>query len=231
MLFTQKAGCTFAVKWFFEQIGVLAEATAYSNWIHDYREQVFYASKGYRPEDIAAPAMRVLKFVRNPFSRAVSSYVQANKMGYEDAKIQRFLGRPVTQEQRYSFREFVAHLGSVDLRTCNVHHRLQLHPLEENGLVRPTHVVPIEQSHELLTKLEQELELAQTNNAKLASSVHHTTRSVDASFCGDERFVIPRGRVTMPSTGAFYDPDIERAVARLYREDFERYGYAPERGA
>jgi hypothetical protein len=228
LLFTPKAGCTFAVKWFLDQIGLLPEALAHGNWIHDYRQGIFYALEGYRPDDIALPGMRILKFARNPFDRAVSSYVHANRMGYEDELVQAFLGRPVTANNRYSFREFVSYLGSIDLQRCNPHHLLQAHKLEVDGLVTPTHLVRLEESRRVIPALERELQLKTTNLDALSSSGHHTERSIDEKFCGDQAFKLGRGNIRLPGNKAFYDADLERAVAELYGEDFTRYGYAPK---
>ena len=50
VLFSPKAGCTFAVKWFYFQTGILEEALAYSPWPHDYRLQVLYQQPGYREQ-------------------------------------------------------------------------------------------------------------------------------------------------------------------------------------
>ncbi len=77
VLFSPKAGCTFAVKWFYFQTGILEEALAYSQWPHDYRLQVLYEQPGYRDKVTAVPALgaRAVKFVRNPYDRAVSGYL------------------------------------------------------------------------------------------------------------------------------------------------------------
>ena len=35
LIYTPKSGCTFAVKWFFAQTGLLEQALAFGPWIHD----------------------------------------------------------------------------------------------------------------------------------------------------------------------------------------------------
>ena len=77
VLWNAKAGCTFAVKWLFYHEGILDEALAYSPWVHEYRQQVYCRRPGYADKVRRIPALgpRAIKFVRNPFDRAVSSYL------------------------------------------------------------------------------------------------------------------------------------------------------------
>ena len=60
-------------------MGLLEEALAFHPWIHCYRMKVFYDSDRYKAavEDFFQSPLsyRVIKFVRSPFKRAVSSYV------------------------------------------------------------------------------------------------------------------------------------------------------------
>lgn len=77
LLWNAKAACTFAIKWFFFQDGVLDEAEVYAPWPHQYRQQVYCARPGYRDALARIPELgpRALKVVRDPFERAVSSYL------------------------------------------------------------------------------------------------------------------------------------------------------------
>ena len=81
-LWTPKAGCTTVTKLVFGAMGILDEANAYGEWVHTYRSEVF--SIKYR--DWVATEKQLLdenyikmKIVRNPYLRAVSSYLSANK--------------------------------------------------------------------------------------------------------------------------------------------------------
>ncbi len=84
LVFTPKAGCTSLLKWFLFQTGELAQARAHATWLHRYRIGVLQARAGYR-EALAQKIVRgdtpVIKLVRNPYHRAVSSFLQqANLM-------------------------------------------------------------------------------------------------------------------------------------------------------
>jgi hypothetical protein len=77
-----KVGFTYGCKWFFDHLGILEEALCYSEWIHDYRMEVFNKSVTYQQSlkaYIDHPAhFTTIKLVRDPYDRAVSSYIHAN---------------------------------------------------------------------------------------------------------------------------------------------------------
>ena len=66
-----KSNCTVVAKMFYEYIGLLNEALEYSHWIHNYTQDKYQVRiKKDNLKDILK-----IKFVRNPFMRAVSSYL------------------------------------------------------------------------------------------------------------------------------------------------------------
>src|SRR5438552_5259641 len=92
LLYSQKSGCTSAIKWFFWQTGLLEEALTFGNWIHRFEYQVFKRAPGYRLEltgALCAGKKRLIKFTRDPFQRAVSSFLMLS--GTQMMK-QRFFG-------------------------------------------------------------------------------------------------------------------------------------------
>jgi hypothetical protein len=232
VLFSAKAGCTYAVKWFLKQTNQLDAALSYHPWIHRYRIEVCYRVRDYRPEAVLNPSVRTVKFVRNPYERAVSSYVHAIRTGYDDARIAAFLGRPVHGRVRYSFREFIAYLESMSLNTrhCNPHHKVQVHEAERLGFV-PTRIVRVEEAPSVMPRLEREWDLVATDYAKLAYSPHYAKRQTDVELCADRADWPGRSEARIrgfPATPAFYDDSLTDRVRRLYRVDFEAYGYDPE---
>ncbi|MGH8501278.1 MAG: sulfotransferase family 2 domain-containing protein [Gammaproteobacteria bacterium] len=230
LIWSAKAGCTFAVKWMFLHMGVFEEAFPR---VHKYRVEKLYPSKEHRAavEDfVGAPdAYRAVKFARSPFKRAVSSYIQAARFGYEDAGISKFLGRKVDATSRFSFREFLRYLETVDLTKCNIHHQLQAHALERRCMLASTFLVNLDHSLQTLPKLESFLGLAQSDPRRFRESHHHTRKPQDPvnGFNGDTLFdIFNKAAPEMPEYRSFYDADLEAIVIRLYAQDFLRYGFS-----
>jgi len=229
LLFSAKSGCTYAVKWFFHHAGVLADAMAFSRWIHDYRRKVFYRREGYDDELrwVMDGGTRILKVVRHPLTRAVSSFLHVVRDGYDIERASAFFGRPLGLGSGISFREWVTYLEHEDLRDCNIHHRLQAHEAELEGLVRPGVIIRLEEGSAPFERLEEEWGLPRADHEGLQPSHHHTRRRTDDDrFYGDEIAALgPEFDGELPPTENFYDDDLRRRVTALYREDFERYGY------
>src|SRR5690606_5806654 len=140
------------------------------------------------------------------------------------------LGRPVDPAQRFSFREFVHFLDRVDITRCNLHHRVQATSLERHVLfgVKPHRIIKIEDGLEAaLGQVERQYGIPPTDFANpVFRSHHHTSRIAADGLAADRRDWSPRH---LPPAAAFYDDDLVARVARLYAEDFRRYGYDPTR--
>lgn len=227
LFWSAKSGCTFGVKWFLHHSGQLEKARAHSRWVHDYREAVLETSQQVREgiTSVTAPGMRVVKLVRNPYARAVSSYLMAVRSGYENEQIGRFLQRGVDRDHGFSFAEFLDYLATIDLRNCNIHHRLQLHPAEEAGLIEPGYIIQLEDSLNQLAQCEMKLGLEPTDLGRFRKSGHNTARKVWPEFWGEVRFYRHLGTKILPQTANFYNDRLKTKVATLYGADFNRYDY------
>lgn len=229
VVLSAKSGCTFATRWFLHHIGQLEAAVALHEWVHEYRNRVFYAADHYRRDlrHLFDAESRVLRVVRNPYSRVVSSYLHVVRFGYELDEIGAFLGREVGFGAGISFREWVDYIGSQDLRRANTHHRVQVHAWEREGRLQGVRVLHLEAAAEELNGIEREWGLPVSDTSRFRSSVHHTERARHAGFAGDEVMALgPNYTGPLPDTDAFYDDGLRARVAELYADDFERYGYA-----
>jgi hypothetical protein len=144
ILWSQKAACTTVVKWFFLQLGLLDEALSYHPWIHQYEGNVFKRRPGYL-DDVHSALSRnipVVKFVRDPYARAYSSYLSvchAQAIGTDRhwvvAARQRIfhdlVGDESALEYAFSFRQFLEWLAEQRAHTVNPHIRLQYAPRDQ----------------------------------------------------------------------------------------------------
>lgn len=237
LLWSAKAGCTFALKWFLYQVGMLETSRFYSSWIHKFRVNVFYESEEYKNylADIFCPETKVIKFVRNPYSRAVSAYLAYCQAAYSGDtshqsvlnQISYFCDRSITPTSTFSFREFVSYLSSIDLNSCNIHYKLQFSPFEKQKLLEHIYLIKLEDSQTQVRKTEQELGLLKSDFSSIAKSPHHTMKKVDSEFCGDTHFFRTLG-VPIPYAKHFYDEKLQEKILFLYRPDFEAYNYDPQ---
>lgn len=231
LLWSAKSGCTLAVKWFFFQRSDLAKAEDYSSWIHDYRVDVYRTSAAFQAGVHRAQygKMRYIRFVRSPFSRAVSSYLHMIRTVGDDAfhrPFNEFLGRNIEKGGGATFREFVEFLSQVDVRHCDIHYRQQVHHLESENLIDVDYVVHLENVEIELRDVTELYGLIPASVSELSSSSHNTTRSVSGGmFAGD----IPHIRTeedVYPDYRDFYDAELVERIASIYVHDFNRYGYS-----
>jgi hypothetical protein len=231
VMWSYKAACTTVIKWVFQQNGLLPEAMAYNSWVHKYRLRQYQKSERYlsRLKRFSSGAFDVVKVVRDPLDRAVSSYIHAYRHGYDDEAIAKIVQRPLSRRQRFSFREFVTYLEQSDLLYCDPHHRMQVAPIERHVLfrTRPSKIIKIEQGlNAALSELERGLGLPATDFANAVfESDHHTVRTAETGLAAD-LVHIPRDAV--PPAAMFYDRELAAKVARLYAEDFSHYGYSTD---
>jgi hypothetical protein len=228
LLFSAKAGCTFAVKWFFFQMGLLPGAEAYDPWVHKYRIEVYYRSPDYRKYcmRLLRNEITVIKIVRDPFARAVSSYIHALKHGYENKAVSLFLGRTHDTDFSFSFSEFLRYLSAVNLMKCNVHHRLQVQGPELAGILKVSEVVKLEEGEARITAIEEKYGLLHSRPSAFSASPHHVSRQDSGGFYGDHRFPGNAKNSTFPQNRNFYNDLLRERVRVLYRNDFETYGYS-----
>jgi hypothetical protein len=101
VLWSAKAGCTFAIKWIWYHEGRLDEAAAFHPWPHLYRQRVYYRRPGYHEQLRRIPSLgpRCVKFVRDPYRRAVSAYLHVSELATntESPRLRPFLRDSLTR--------------------------------------------------------------------------------------------------------------------------------------
>lgn len=232
MAWTQKAACTTSVKMFFNHMG-FAEGVDFIGWVHDFRESEFWKRCGEGTlcmyED---PSWYRFKVVRNPYDRAVSSYIHVMRF---DAVPTWYLLEALPEIERkddISFRDFVKFMelrivASKEKKLIDGGHvRKQSYDLEylrwSEGKPSPfNRIVKIENFEKDIALVNQDLG---TNFTTGFGSIHYAKRSADGEFVGNIKWHGLHNRIPK-NYGYFYDEELKERVMRVFHIDLLLYKY------
>ncbi|WP_084420414.1 sulfotransferase family 2 domain-containing protein [Henriciella litoralis] len=243
VMWSQKAACTVAVKWFFHHIGLLEEALSHHRWIHNYENEVFKARAGYLKECRRAisSGKPVVKLVRNPYARAYSGYLETcNRRVLTDKKhwssharaeiLEKLTGQPQDMELAYSFLQYCDWLGGQPESGLDPHIAPQHERVENNLEVR---TLKIDGATDVFLEIETEYGLPSTeNNMSIHHSSHHHKRK---NITDEEATGLLTLGMPLKRERDFQVPDISphiiaaspagATLRHVYRRDFQAYGY------
>ena len=212
---TPKSGCTTVCKMVFKKLGILNEALNHSSWIHNYRGNIFYKKYGTVNKNELLNGkynnFLILKFVRNPYSRAVSSYIHAMK-----TKLHNLVG-----SNNISFIHFL-NLLKTNKRLMNEGHwRVQKLNYENDKSILNKKFIKIEDMNNELIKLKK------SNNINFEynfSSNHHIKKNEGfKKFVGGRKFNTYKNNI--PNYRYFYNEKIIKFVEEIYKDDIKTYNY------
>ena len=233
VFWSAKSGSTFITKWFFYQADIKVTGQ-HSIGIQDYRSNVYYNSdlykRGVKEYQNNPKEFNHIKFVRNPYDRAVSSYLHfLRKANLNHSIAKELLGvDKIPRRFRFSFRQFLGLLKDVDIKSCNIHWRSQVHPLERSGLIK-TKIIRLKESIAEIPKIEEVFNLKESGKTRLANyknRKHHSNKADKdyPNFIGNRRYNWDTIKDS-PSSDLFYNISLRREVFRLYKEDFTFYNF------
>jgi len=243
VMWSEKAGCTGIVKWFFWQLGLLDEALNYHGWIHNYENDIFKAAPDYLKSCVREirKGKPVIKFVRNPYRRAFSGYLELcnPKIARPDAHwtkqhrrhvLSALMGYSAELEYTFSFRQYISWLTVQNPNLLDLHLRQQFTVAESDLDVRPHQ---IEQGKDGMRALEREFGLKDSSErSDLFESEHHNQKTVIAPRPAVSVFDLgipvrrtPRFQVIEPTLDEYRRDPVGLRVQQYFAEDFIRYGY------
>ena len=154
-------------------------------------------------EVLESPDFYRFTFVRNPYSRLVSTWkskILSCAPGHDLYEAIRGHPPELQNKSLVTFREFVEYIGSnCDLRVCNPHWRRQVDHLLFEALSFSC-VGTVENIAAGLSRFQQHLGLP-------------------------EPLLLGRSNTTAPTALPTYNPEMVEKVYMLYRDDFEKLGY------
>lgn len=235
-----KSGCTTVLKWFLQQTGRLEEAVAHSDWVHNYREQRLCTSHAYRWHcerlfKHGRPGTSIIKVIRDPASRAVSSFLHFLRCG-ADVKLWAHAARvaqwkavaKLDRQRGISFRQFLLFVNAQQpIRAeTDLHFRPQYDDLQDP---RVDTLLPLEDLAAGLEAVEKRHGLPHVDLRGLSQSAHHNPPSashswpaVAATFVADHHTIDELGT---PPTDVFLDAETRTLIRTAYRVDYEAYGH------
>lgn len=243
VFWSQKAGCTTAVKWFLAQCGLLEEALAYSRWVHDYEAHVFRKRPHYRRGVVRAlcdghPAVKV---VRDPMRRAPSAFLVLAEPGALRSRGENWTrrhwrridawlaarGRPPGAISFVDHLAMVAELERRRAHTVDQHLSQQFVRGETRFL---SEVVPIETFPAWAAAKAGEPGVAPVDMGRVLGSRHHHVADPERTAAlGDRPEEVPlrRGQYAdrrFPAASAYVNPRTEPLIRAAYAADFAAYG-------
>ena len=233
LLWAPKCACTATTIWFYGVAGLRDEAYAYDHWPHRYRLKVYNHSDMWRQgstDDLSG--YRIVRIIRDPYQRAVSSFRHSLATGYYHNRVQARLGRPVDRDSGFSFVEYLDCIGQRELTASfsNPHHAEQFHPIER--LHRPSDVINISKQDLFseLNRIEDDMHLPRTDFAEV--SWFHSTETgarkrntlAFGRDAADERFLLENAiKGPWPKTEELLTDRSRAKIRDLYATDFEAY--------
>ncbi|PEM58204.1 sulfotransferase family 2 domain-containing protein [Bacillus wiedmannii] len=231
LFWSQKSGCTSLAHWFFYQINLFKQAIKYNSFIHNYENEIYKNSSDYFIELAAALYSKekdTYKIVRNPYTRAVSSFFSLIAPPYIEnpawEPIRGFYYGNSICSKPISFKIFLYYLKSqmTDLEQVDPHFTPQYVPGEEAFV---TNYIYLENFSTEIVRLEQTYQLKTSPLHILTKSWHHQKgRAIFKGAFADADItdpLFPR----LPTYDSFYDQETIQLVQDIFNKDFSTYKY------
>lgn len=230
VLWSPKSASATTLVWFINTLGRLEEARRLHHSPHTWRLQVYNREPQWQ-ESVRAldQTWKMLRIIRDPYARAISSYRQALQFSLEVPRLTEFLGHPL--RGGYSLIEFLDFLLASDIHRLDPHMRPQRHAME--AWRGPDRVINVSRKDLFagLNEFEAEIGMPQTDFGKLAwiHEVEGRRRMDPIDIEGDVsavRFssIFAKNGGSWPVNKAFLNPQTRSRIEKAYAIDFAAYG-------
>lgn len=231
LFWSQKSGCTSFAHWFFYQIKLFKQAIKYDPCIHHYENEVYKNSSDYFIDLAAALYAKkkdTYKLVRNPYTRAVSSFLSLIAPPYIENPAWKpirsfYYGNDICKKP-ISFKIFLYYLKAkmTDLEQVDPHLIQQYVQGEEEFVTKyiylenfSTEIVSLEQIYQLTTSPLHILTKLRNHQKDMPISKGNF---VDADIT-DPLFP------SFTTYNSFYDYETIQLVQYIFNKDFTTYKY------
>lgn len=210
--YSRRAACSCVFREYLILTNLLEDANKYSVWLHDISNVILSQVKHIPIEELKNNNYTIIKFITNPYRRAVSSFnlnFSSNMPHRRDLTFRTYVSKLISEPSYWSDHD-------ID------HHSPQYEEGEKNFI---THYLKVDKNE----KLDINLHNGQNYTIDLskhgeALKNHHSKKNDIKIFCGD----IPLHSIVskLPKDyKLFYDHDIQQMVQKIYSADLIEYNY------
>ncbi|MBX9957266.1 sulfotransferase family 2 domain-containing protein [Peribacillus simplex] len=223
LLWTPKSGCTTYNKWFFFQIGLFEKVHQEAEGeVHRYRDFIFRKEPDYTQgltKNLLDAKKDIHKLVRNPYKRAVSSFLHTICSEWLICKFDSDIYKGL------SFKQFLIHLKSLGptINTIDRHIAPQYIDGEEQFI---TEYIQLENFNNHITEIEKTYGLLKSPFSQISKSSHHfSERMVQKGEYAEAILTVEKSAGRFPTYESFYNKESKELVKEIFAKDFEIYGY------
>ncbi|GAB6507515.1 sulfotransferase family 2 domain-containing protein [Bacillus paranthracis] len=234
LFWSPKSGCTSLAKWFFYQIDLLQTALSYSPFIHNYEYDIYNSTPAYNVRlgiALREKQKETFKLVRNPYRRAVSSFVFLIAPPYienpEWKPIRKFLYQDENSSKGLSFKQFLYYLFINDAQGNDMNpHFTQQYIAGEGEYV--TNYIYLENFYQDMKALEKRFELKTAPINEFSTPWHHQSPAMIYKGNFSEADITDPLFPRYPTFECFYDTECIQLVQTIFQNDFNTYKYSRE---
>lgn len=231
VFWTPRVACTSLKTWFFKQIGLEKKVEAFSGTVHNFMKMV-YEKKGKNERIDQKVLDNYLKVavVRNPYKRALSSYMHQVDKPHFIKRYNSIMGTHLKNGKTVTFRQFAAYLHKIDTHHVHCHYLPQTLNNFWEGQKALDLVLRMENLSDDIHYLEN---LSQLPNISIPH-LHDSKKAVykpGENFADldlfelQKKFTDAEGDFVIPHILNFYDDEIKKHVGSYYRRDLNVLGY------
>lgn len=186
------------------------------------------------PDDLDTSKMKKMVLVRNPYTRAVSMYM--NKFIGSNSHIKKSMkekgvSNPIKGESFFSFLKFLEHLKKNNLlNKVDGHMYEQVHSLPSDESIK---VVKLENMEDELSEFFKSFstkELLNKSEKMFKKDDMHInkTKTKEKAKANVTHHEFKEEKAVSPPYDAFYNSEARELVYQIYKDDFKRFGYKKE---
>lgn len=230
LFWSHRSGCTSLANWFFFQIGLYEEAMKYEPFIHYYEYEIYKNRLSYYKElemELLRLKKHTIKLVRNPYKRAVSSFLILYNNPYASKQweaIRLYFYNNKNDQKGISFKQFLYYVKEIGPKSSQLDQHFSQQYIEDEEKIINQYI-KLEKFNKIIPNLEKEYGLLSSDISLLTNSSHHRSHQmIHKGNYADNDITNPQFP-SLPTYRSFYDEEALKLVSEIFNDDFEAYGY------